>query len=194
MKSINLIPENLRDRELYIKLCDLIDYELDKAKLDFNDVENKYREPDKLSNDAIAEVIHDLGFTYIEDIIKTISNVEFKLLSEFSGLINILKGTRGGLELILTLLGFEYFIKEWWEEDFSGKKEPHSFDFILCMNPNYVKDAKKTFEKVMNFISNYVYPKVRHRDYHYGKTIGRKYIAMGGFVRHYYSGVIKKWQ
>lgn len=180
INSLKFIPEELKNFELYPKITSLIDYLINNELVGFDDIKLKYTKT-YVSNDVVQELVSELGYGYIGDIIDTLSNVQLRLLMEFSSLIGILKGSRYGLELILKLLGFDYFLKEWWEPTFFPTGEPHTFDIVVFMNPANVTNPHLTLSKIRTFIEHYVYPKVRYIDWNFGKTIARKFIGFGGF-------------
>lgn len=188
INSLRFIPQELQKFELYPKVCSLIDYLINNELIGFDDVRLKYTKT-YVSNEVTTELVKELGFGYIGDIIDTLNNVELRLLNEFSGLINILKGSRYGLELVLKLLGFDYFLKEWWESTFFPAGEPHSFDIVVFMNPANVSNPHVTLRKIKDFIEHYVYPKARYIDWNFGETIGRKYVGFGGFYKRKFSTV-----
>lgn len=154
--SINFVPQNLQQQELYPKIAEMLDYIIDNFETELEDIKFKYRGPSVVREDVIKEIIIELGFEYIKDIMDTIDNFEFNVLLDFISLLNLLKGSREGLELVLKLLGFDSVVTEWWQKDPQGT--PHTFDLNVIMNTTYINDVEETLEKVQIFVRNYVFP------------------------------------
>jgi len=113
--SLELIPEKLRERSLYIKLAEMLDYVIDKSEEELKDVKYKYHGPEFVRTRVIDEVIIESGYGYIKNVIDTLTNVEYDIMHSILNLVHFLKSHRDGLELVLKILGFEFNITEWWE-------------------------------------------------------------------------------
>lgn len=120
--SAKYLPPELQKNEYYLKQCSLIDALLsgnskyfEYERNQYQDVINKYRDYQNLSTPAIHQIIEEFGFQYIVDILD-LPESKMKNLIAYLSLINMLKGSKTGLELVLTLLGFEYEMLEWWED------------------------------------------------------------------------------
>lgn len=109
--SLYIAPD-LRDFEIYPKICELVQYIVDNFENDYSDIINKYQNPALASDDVISEVINEYGFGYINELIDTLENVDISILLNFMSLLHFLKGTRAGLELVLETLGFQAIIAE----------------------------------------------------------------------------------
>ena len=155
--TIEYFQRELRDRDLYIKVAEMLDYISAQHREDFFDVKNKYRNPELLSEEVAANIIEEYGFNYINEIADTLTQVETDILLHFISLVHFLKGHRTGLELILRVLGFEFVIEEWWEQ--TPKGTPMTFNMDILMNLTIVPDVFETLTKIRNFVEHYVYPK-----------------------------------
>jgi hypothetical protein len=182
------VPEKLRDYELYPKLVEMLNYIIQGYAKEFEDVRLKNSGPDQVSERVITEIIQELGFGYITDVMATISGFQFNSLLEFISLVNLLKGSRTGFELILKLLGFDSVITEWWEASPQG--EPMTFSIIVIMNNTYVTNVQDTLDKVKIFTRAYVFPSISNIDFRFGFSVGTKNVTFFGFSKAYYSGNI----
>lgn len=110
----------------------------------FEDVRYKYRQASAVRQRVITEIINELGFGYISDLMETTKNPQSNTLLVFTSLINSLKGSRQGLELILQLLGIGVIVTEWWQNiititcsgDTAGSLNSKYF-FLTSSNNNY---------------------------------------------------------
>jgi len=187
--SIQLIAEKLRSDEFFIKFAELLDNEKANYDVDFSDVKYKLLDPTQLREDAIKEIIDELGFNYIRNLMDTLTNIEFNVLIDFISLLNLLKGSREGLEVVLKLLGFDSVITEWWEA--SPQKEPLTFDITIIMNTSLVPDFLLTLEKVKIFIQHYVLPKLELIDFKFIlDSFLEQNLNLAGFVRMKHFGTI----
>ena len=187
-ESILFVPEKLRGQPVYPKLCGLIDYILSNAVLEFEDIGLKYAGQDVVRNEVVKEIVSELGFTYVRNVMDTLTNFEFKLLLQFIALLNALKGSRQGIELILKLLGFDTIIREWWEE--TPPLTQDTYNLIVIMNTSYVQNPSATLEKVKLFAREYVYPILNTIDFRFSLSFATKNVNFGGFTRARYTGSI----
>lgn len=186
--TITLISKGLRNDEFFIKVCSILDHIHEEYKLDISDVKYKLTDSTQLREDAIKEIVTELGFDYITKLMDTLTNVEFNVLIDFIALLNILKGSREGLELVLKLLGFDSIITEWWE---APGQEEGTFDITILMNTSYVPDFEKTLAKVKVLIRHYVLPKLDLIDFKYIlESFMELQVNVAGFVRHKHFGRI----
>lgn len=177
--SIGSIPEDLRSLELYPKLQSLTNHIITRFAEDFEDIRFKYSGPGSVRSEVITEIIDELGFEYVTGIMKTINGVEFNTLLYFISLINLLKGSRQGMELILKLLGFDSDIKEWWQKDPKG--EPHTFEILITMDQNQVPNVFETIDKVKIFSRAYVFPLVENVDFKFSFSFAERNATLAGF-------------
>lgn len=175
------IPEKLKDYELYPKISSMVDYIVRNAAKEFEDIKYKNSGADIVRDEVIKQIITELGYKYIADVMDTITNYQFNQLVEFISVINLLKGSRKGLELILQLLGFDSVITEWWERPVKGK--PYTFEMIVAMNSSYVPDVYNTLEKVQIFTRQYVFPVLSNIDFQFGLEFASKNANLAGFYR-----------
>ena len=122
INSAKYLPKKLANNNKFQKICSLIDslisdnseyFSYEKSQL--NSVINKYRDFRNLDNTTIHQVVSEFGYQYIIDILE-LPDSRLRDLMGFLALINMLKGSRPGLELVLSLLGFEFELLEWWED------------------------------------------------------------------------------
>lgn len=162
INSIEYLPEAFRDNPYYLKICDLIDtlistnskyfsYELTQ----FQDAMNKYTDKEHLSSPAIKQIVKEFGYQYILNILE-LPESKLKNLIAYLGLINMLKGSKAGLELVLSLLGFEYKIIEWWEDPVAlPRKNTYALE-LTFVDMGY--EGYDFFKEFAAFSREYVYP------------------------------------
>lgn len=186
--TLEFIPEGLRSQELYPKVAAMMDFIIQNFEKELEDVKFKFRGPEVVREEVIKEIINELGFEYISQVMDTISNFEFNQLLQFLGLINLLKGSRNGLELVLKLLGFDSIITEWWETEPKGTVD--EFDLTVIVNSSFVTDLNATVDKVKAFAKHYVYPNLNIVDFRFSFQLATKNLTMAGFVRSFYRGTV----
>lgn len=186
--SSDYLAEGIKELELYPKITSMLDYIILNFETEFQDIKYKYTDPSVVSNDVIKQIIDELGFKYIADIMDTITNYQFNTMLDFLGLINLLKGSRLGMELILKLLGFDSIIAEWWEVE--PKSIPDTYDITVILNNSTVLDPFATLNKVKIFARHYVYPIINNVDFRFSFALAEKNITFAGFFRPSYSGSI----
>lgn len=185
-----LISKHQRNKELWIKVNEMMKHVVSQAVLDLNDVKYKYTDTEQLGENAIKQTLVELGFSYIVDIMDTITGFEFNTMLAFAQYIGQLKGTRKGLELVLKLMGFDSVIKEWWE-DRNNLGEPWSYEIIVIVDSSYVPDIFNTLDKVRIFSEHYVLAKISNIDVRFSsEQFAERSPVMAGFVHSHYSGIV----
>lgn len=184
------IPEKLKqDYELYPKVVELLNYIIQGYAEKFKDIRLKNSGPDQVREEVIKEIIKELGFEYITQVMDTITGFQFNSLLEFISLVNLLKGSRAGFELILKLLGFDSIITEWWEV--SPKAQPQTYELIVIMDNTFIPNVLDTLEKVKVFSLAYVFPSISNIDFRFGLSFGEKNVTFFGFSKaHYYGNIL----
>ena len=136
--TITKVPLILREKSLYKKFTEMTDYMILQSCDGGTSVEGivdtkyKFKDPDKLTPEVIAEIVKEYGFDYINDIVSTLQNIETNVLVHFISLLHLLKGHQDGLELILKVLGFNFNIVNWWEP--FPKGAPHTYNMEIFFN------------------------------------------------------------
>lgn len=189
-ESLTFIPENLREFELYPKVTEMVDFIIAGAVEELKDVKFKWRDSSALGEDVIKEIIAELGFEYIRDVMDTITNFEFSILLDFVSLINLMKGSRQGLELILRLLGFDSIITEWFEKD--PKDPPHTYEITVIMNTTFIEDVLVTITNIREFSLHYVFPLISNIDFRFSLTFAEKNVNFAGFYKQKQTGLIRQ--
>ena len=184
------IPENLKDYPLFPKLQELTQYILSNAVAEMHDFDKKLTGPDEVSEDVVKAILVEQGYSYIVDIMDTITNFEFNTLITYVALISQLKGHKKGLELVLKLLGFESVIREWWEDP-NDLGEPWTYDLTVLTNASNVPDIYATLDKVQLFSRNYVFAKISNIDIQFIlKNFAEVAPIMGGHVKPVYTSYV----
>lgn len=187
--TIKFFAERLRNEEIYPKIASMTDYIVQNAETDFQDVIAKYTDPGNASDDVIDRVIDEFGFSYINDIVDTITGIEKNILFQFLSLLHLLKGSRIGLQLVLEILGFEATIVEWWEE--SPKAEPDTFKIDIVFNLSQVSDVFLTLDRIRTFVIQYVYPKLIQTNINVDIEFAQGDTAVAGFFLEEKNGLIE---
>jgi hypothetical protein len=157
MDSLNSLPEYLRDKPLFIKICELLDWVAEnKAEIDYEKLRNKYNSLFVFDEDYTMQMVSELGYSYIFDIL-SLTEDEAKVVVNYLNAIHYYKGTRRGLELVLTLLGIVFTLTEWWEDpDRVPPLIPYTF--MLDVHVDYSRVTRETIRKLKVFVRDYVYP------------------------------------
>ena len=153
------LPKFLKDSPLMSSIMDCLNVLISKEQPIFEEIEGAYydmlykvRDYYKLTDSAKIEVIKELGFDYILDIIELTSEQLTQLIIFFN-LIYSLKGKREGLELCLDILGLVYTYTVWDETDPKGQQ----FTAELVIVGNEYEEPK-VFKKIQNFVRSYMLP------------------------------------
>ena len=184
------VAQHKNNKELWIKLNSLMTYVMNTSVVLMTDVKYKYIKPEELQTDTVKEILSELGFSYIVDIMDTINGFEFNTMLSFVQYISQLKGTRKGIELVLKLMGFDSIIKEWWEDP-NDLRDPWTYEIIIIVNSSYVPDIFTTLEKVRIFSEHYVLAKISNIDVRFASDqFADRYPVMAGFVHSHYTGTV----
>lgn len=186
--SIQAIPPNLQALPLNTKTTSLIDYLVQQQALAFQDVKYKYSNPAQVNSEVIVQIINEFGFTYITNLMSTITNYEFNTLLSFVSLINLLKGSVTGLQLILVLLGFDAVITQWYQIAPLGV--PYTYAMLLLMNSSYVQNPIATVDAVKIFARQYVFPLLTSLTYNFNVNFAQVGSAIVAFDKSYAYGNI----
>lgn len=176
INSAKYLPPALAKNPYYAKFCSLIDsllstnseyftYELEALQSSMN----KYRDYRNLDNTSIHQVVKEFGYQYIIDILE-LPDSRLRDLIAYLALINMLKGTKSGLELVLSLLGFDFKLLEWFEDPI---ELPDRNTYALELT--FVDmGMKSTFYKnFYRFSREYVYPLLVRLVLYFRYTYGR---------------------
>lgn len=161
ISSLKYLPPELQTNDYYIKICSLIDALLsdnseyfDYERINLQESINKYKDYRNLRNSTIHQIVAEFGYQYIIDILE-LPESRLKNLIAYLSLINMLKGSKQGLELVLSLLGFEYEITEWWENPIKlPDRNTYSIDLIFVD----MGFDSKFLTNFRTFSKQYVYP------------------------------------
>jgi hypothetical protein len=154
MKSIKFLPENLQDKELFKKFCELLDKVIEKEDELIQPILQKL-DPENLED--IEDVYKEFGFDYLTNLLRI--EETSKILATYFSLLRTLKGKRSGLELLFQLLGWDYEITEWWEKDPPGILYTAEVKVTFNINEISTKEGS-IIGKFKHFFRSYVYPLV----------------------------------
>lgn len=142
--------------ELFEFICGDSDFSVpeDKElKQMFVDALNKYKDSESISIDAIKERIAEQGYLYLTEVFD-VTDENLRIMAAYLPMIQILKGTKPGLELIFTILNVGFEIKEWWEDP--TNLEILSYILFVELINQPVSDS--VIPRLKKFSREYVYP------------------------------------
>ena len=136
--SAKYLPSEFQKNEYYLKICSLIDSLLSSnseyfanERMMLQEAINKYKDYRNLRDTTLHQLVKEFGFQYIIEIL-SLPESKLKNIIAYLSLINMLKGSKTGLELVLSLLVFEYEITEWWEDPiFLPDRNTYALDLIF---------------------------------------------------------------
>lgn len=117
------------------------------------DALEKYKDSESLSIEALKSKISEQGYDYLTDIFY-ISDNNLRILHSYLPIIQVLKGTRPGLELIFTALNVGFNIKEWWEDPTNLE----ILSYILFVELINQPVTTGVIPRLKKFSREYVYP------------------------------------
>lgn len=142
--------------ELFEFICGDSDFSVpqdQELKQMFLDTINKYKDSESISIEAIKERIAEQGYLYITEIFD-VTEERLRILASYLPLIQILKGTKPGLELIFTILNVGFEIKEWWEDPTNLE----ILSYILFVELINQPVSTSVVPRLKKFSREYVYP------------------------------------
>lgn len=158
-----LLLEHDLDKELIQQTLELFEFvcgdsdfsvpEDKELKQMFLDTINKYKDSESVSIESIKERIAEQGYLYITEIFN-VTEERLRILAAYLPLIQILKGTKPGLELIFTILNVGFEIKEWWEDPTNLE----ILSYILFVELINQPVSTSVVPRLKKFSREYVYP------------------------------------
>lgn len=151
------------EKEIIAQTNELIDYlnggsDISKSKYfalqqTYIDVLNKYKDVMSLSEQALKDIIDEYGYSYLSNLFD-LSKERLQMLVLYLPLIEMLKATKTGLELIFAVLGLTLTIQEWWE----NPSNLEILSYILYIDLVNVPVDSSVADRVLEFSRQYVYP------------------------------------
>jgi hypothetical protein len=153
-----------KSKELYIKLMELLDYTEYRSQTDdaifksleqwYKDVLYKYSSTTSISLDAAQRLIEEAGYGYILNVI-SFNQQQTQLIAMYLPLISALKGSKEGLELVLSIMGTTYQMSESRE---SSELDTYTYSIDLLSIHNSAVTFSDFLNKFSTFSRKYVYP------------------------------------
>lgn len=170
--SVNTwIPANLASEPIFEQFAGAVDYLLsadyNNSELmlqNYQSLKNKYINLKDVPDADVLAIINESGYSYITETINLTTD-QMRTFLNFLAFIHINKGTRKGFEFVLTLLGMNFEITEWWEitTKYATVRDPMTFSIdLLSVSADQVQSLLDTVEKVKTFARNYVYPIINY--------------------------------
>ena len=142
LNATTYLPDNLAENDVMLQVTDLINVLLTKEEKTFTELVNSYhdslekvRDFKLVSYGAKLEIIKELGFEYITNIL-TLSESQLTQLLIFFNLIYVLKGKEEGLRLILDTLNLTYTYVTWDSTSPKGKPFTAKLTFTMVGSEN----------------------------------------------------------
>lgn len=161
LDATSYLPKFLKSSPIMIEVMDCLNVLISKETPIFSEIESAYNDTlyrakdySKLSYNAKVEVIRELGFGYLLDIL-TLTSEQLTQLLIFFNLIYILKGKREGLEICLNTMGLIYTYESWEEMEPRGQRFTAKLNIVGNSYAN-----PEIFKKIKNFIRSYMLPLV----------------------------------
>lgn len=168
------------EQELHQSVADIADYlhglksgpseEKYRALQQYGtDVMNKYIDVGTLSKRALTAMIIENGYSYIIDLL-SLTTEQLRSVVYYLPLIQSLKGTMQGLELLLSTFCDALEITEWWEDQ-TGTLPPYTMiiNVIRLKNMTIKSNIQNA---IIRFCEEYVYPFILSVDVHLSFTDG----------------------
>lgn len=153
------LPDFLTDSTLMVSIVDCLNALISNETIVFENIENAYndmlyktRDYSRLSYEAKINIVRELGFDYLLDIL-TLTSDQLTQLLIFFNLIYLLKGKREGLDICLQTLGMVYTYTTW--DEMSPKGQPFTASLTI-IGSEFAQI--EVFRKLRNFIRSYMLP------------------------------------
>lgn len=162
------LPEYARDVEFFKNICILINY-LENSLKDFSnpkyamieqaykDIGFKYKDIMQLSEDALAAMLVENGFSSILDVLD-MPLEKLQMFVLYLPLFKALKGTDEGFNLLLSLIAYDFELESWLDNPQELDEHTYNITFITFLNVGF---DSKIITKFVKFSRTYVYPVLR---------------------------------
>lgn len=153
------LPKFLHESKLMLSIVDCLNALISSEQPCFEQIQEAYQDAlyrckdySKLTYEAKINIIKELGFEYLIDIL-TLSSEQLTQLLIFFNLIYTLKGKKEGLKICLDTLGINYTYTTWDEMIPKGIRFTANLNII---GNDY--STPEVFAKIRNFIRSYMLP------------------------------------
>lgn len=174
MKSLEYLPEYLRDNELVEIIADLID-QVSPLDSDIQSILNRYDPYEALQN--FDKVVQEMGFDYVRDPFQ-LDDDQKAMFIFILYLLNVYKGRREGMRLLFDILGLNYQIVAWYEDNPLGQE----FTYRLELEAGADNVSAEFLRKLQRFCYEYVLPLLSEFSVNYFSEVFNLLSALGGFV------------
>lgn len=157
LKSSDYLPKNLKETAVMKMVTELIDSlmtsdapNIGQIKSAYFDTVYKISNYSKLTKQAKLEILSELGFDYITNILDLDDEQLTNLLILFN-LIYCLKGKDEGLKLILDIMKLNYTYENWYETSPKGVPLTATLTIIMidALPPNFIRNVLKFVRSYM---------------------------------------------
>jgi hypothetical protein len=185
-EALTFLPANLRELPFWKMASEIIDHATKQQLEDLRLINEKYISA--VSDEQIKAIFDEMGYSYLVDLMDTITNYDFSKILGFFAWVQYWKGSRQGYSLTLTLLGLNASIVEWWEGGYVDR--PWTHDVAISVDESNVRDIETTLLEVIKFTENYVYSKINSIILIYGRKgdFASANTKMAGWTRYNHTG------
>lgn len=157
LNSLDFLPNNLKESPVMQMIAELIDSLMTSDLKNISQIRSAYFDTvykisnySKLTKEAKLEILSELGFDYISDVLDLDDDQLTNLLILFN-LIYCLKGKDEGLKLILDILKLNYSYENWYEVSPKGipLTATLTVTMIDALPPNFLKNLLKFVRSYM---------------------------------------------
>jgi hypothetical protein len=151
------------EKELFQQAVELINYVNGNSTVSddryvylkqmYLDILFKYKDVQQISYQAAVDRIKEAGYDYLLSLF-TLTEQNLKVLVSYLPMIQQMKGSRPGLQLIFDILNIGFVITEWWED-------PNNLDILSYILSVEIINQEVNTRVVSNLHAlsrNYVYP------------------------------------
>ena len=133
------------------------------------DIMDKYTNIYSLSETALKAIITENGYGYIVELLD-LNIDQLRGIVYYLPLIQALKGTIPGLEIMLSTFCDQLTLTEWWQDE-SGSMPPHTMNIDIIRLKN-MKIRTGIHDAIIRFCGEYIYPLITSVDVHLSFTDG----------------------
>lgn len=134
------------------------------------DIMDKYTNVNTLSERALKAIITENGYGYIVDLLDIENIDQLRGIVYYLPLIQALKGSIVGLEVILSTFCDSLDIMEWWEDE-TGEMPPYTIKINVLRLKN-MKLKVGIYDAIIKFCGEYIYPLITGVEIHLTYTDG----------------------
>jgi hypothetical protein len=173
-----LFPPKLMQDELFKEFLETSFEFSEPVRETFKDVSEKYSGKSTLPQEAINEILRELGLESLSDLLSVSPVIDKQNVLGFANAIASLKGSETGYFLVLDLLNFSYTAVPWHEQ--SPRGEFNTFSLDVFLDASIIPEPYKTFQGIKRFTRDYLLPIISPLGYTYFVPINGPALSFKG--------------